>query len=183
MPPKTTDTPQSEGESGSVASAVLATLTGAGAGSTPDTGAAQAEPVSGTSAQTLEAKPSGATFLAPAEETGSSAAAASAVSSEPVIITFTPAFDALPEATKNALRAIVAHTRSAFGLLARSPSATAFSAEIAGAGLVRITARKDGFRRCGRTWSDKGELVEADDFTPDQMVLLENEPNLIVEVF
>lgn len=46
--------------------------------------------------------------------------------------------------------------------------------------LLRITTKKDGFRRAGRAWSGVTE-VSADDFTDEQLQQLREEPMLRVE--
>ena len=43
-----------------------------------------------------------------------------------------------------------------------------------------ITAKVDGFRRCGVAHSAKGREHDAEDFTPEQWQILADEPNLVV---
>lgn len=45
---------------------------------------------------------------------------------------------------------------------------------------VQITARVDGFRRCGMAHSAKTQTYPDDHFTTAQLTVLENEPQLIV---
>lgn len=45
---------------------------------------------------------------------------------------------------------------------------------------VQITARVDGFRRCGMAHSAKTQTYPDDHFTAAQLAVLENEPQLIV---
>lgn len=45
---------------------------------------------------------------------------------------------------------------------------------------LKVTAKRDGFRRAGRAW--KGEtIVPADKFSKAQIAALKAEPNLVVE--
>lgn len=44
-----------------------------------------------------------------------------------------------------------------------------------------ITARYDGFRRAGRAWSSQPTVVRRDEFTPEQLWQLEDEPCLRVQ--
>ncbi|MBN3237672.1 hypothetical protein H5A46_10005 [Pectobacterium versatile] len=45
---------------------------------------------------------------------------------------------------------------------------------------IQITARNDGFRRCGMAHSAKTQTYPDDRFTAAQLAVLENEPQLIV---
>jgi hypothetical protein len=45
---------------------------------------------------------------------------------------------------------------------------------------LRISARVDGFRRCGRAWPASGVTVDASEFTEEQIATLKAEPNLVV---
>jgi len=45
---------------------------------------------------------------------------------------------------------------------------------------LRITTKRDGWRRAGREWSGTTEVLAAD-FTKDQRALLENDLTMIVE--
>jgi len=49
--------------------------------------------------------------------------------------------------------------------------------------IVRITARQDGFYRCGIQHSAKPTEYPADQFTEEQIEILKAEPMLIVQVF
>lgn len=73
-----------------------------------------------------------------------------------------------------------------------SPSEPGESIQVDGQGLapisaataLRVTARVDGFRRCGRAWSASGDTVHKSDFSAEQLEILKNEPGLVVtEVF
>ncbi len=46
--------------------------------------------------------------------------------------------------------------------------------------MLRITAKRDGFRRAGRPWSGTVE-VSASEFTEEQLAALKAEPMLVVE--
>ncbi|THF60909.1 HI1506-related protein [Pseudothauera rhizosphaerae] len=46
---------------------------------------------------------------------------------------------------------------------------------------LRVRARRDGFRRCGRAWPAKGVTVGVDQFTEDQVARLLADPDLMVE--
>ncbi len=48
------------------------------------------------------------------------------------------------------------------------------------AGLITITSRRDGFRRCGRAWSAAPTEVNADEFDADAWQRLRAEPMLTV---
>lgn len=45
---------------------------------------------------------------------------------------------------------------------------------------LRVRARRDGFRRCGRAWPAAGVTVPADDFSDDEIARLLDEPMLDV---
>lgn len=45
---------------------------------------------------------------------------------------------------------------------------------------LRVTAKHDGFRRCGRAWPASGVEVSADDFTDAEIERLVAEPELVV---
>ncbi|HGE8473118.1 TPA: HI1506-related protein [Serratia marcescens] len=45
---------------------------------------------------------------------------------------------------------------------------------------IQITARREGFRRCGIAHSAKTTTYEDDHFTPKQLAELENDPQLVV---
>jgi len=45
---------------------------------------------------------------------------------------------------------------------------------------LRITTKRDGWRRAGRVWAGTTEVLAAD-FTKDQRALLENDPTMVVE--
>jgi competence protein ComEA len=45
---------------------------------------------------------------------------------------------------------------------------------------LRVRARRDGFRRCGRAWPAAGVTVAADDFSDDELARLLGEPMLEV---
>lgn len=45
---------------------------------------------------------------------------------------------------------------------------------------LHITARTDGFRRCGRAWPAAGVTVPADEFSAEQLDALCAEPQLVV---
>lgn len=46
--------------------------------------------------------------------------------------------------------------------------------------LMLISARRDGYRRAGRAWSAAGDVVDAADFTDDQMAALEADVNISI---
>lgn len=48
--------------------------------------------------------------------------------------------------------------------------------------MIRVIAKKDGFRRAGRAWSGTTEVPVAD-FTKSQIEQLKNEPMLVVQEF
>lgn len=54
------------------------------------------------------------------------------------------------------------------------------SQTVASGPTIGIAAKRDGFCRCGRTWSAAGEEVSPDDFTPAQWAALLAEPMLNV---
>lgn len=45
---------------------------------------------------------------------------------------------------------------------------------------IRITAKRDGFRRCGIAHLAKGKTYADDFFTPEQLDVLKREPQLVV---
>lgn len=45
---------------------------------------------------------------------------------------------------------------------------------------LRVTAKHDGFRRCGRAWPASGVEVSAEDFTDTEIERLVTEPELVV---
>lgn len=45
---------------------------------------------------------------------------------------------------------------------------------------LRVTSKRDGFRRAGRAWRGT-EVVPISDFTDEQIVQLENDPMLVVD--
>ena len=45
---------------------------------------------------------------------------------------------------------------------------------------LAIAATRDGFRRCGRAWGVKPQIVSASDFTEEQLEALRADPNIIV---
>lgn len=45
---------------------------------------------------------------------------------------------------------------------------------------LRISARIDGFRRCGRAWPGSGVTVAKRDFSDDDIARLKAEPELVV---
>mgnify|MGYP007111628748 CR=1 FL=1 len=47
---------------------------------------------------------------------------------------------------------------------------------------VIITAKRDGFRRCGMAHSDKAVEHSDDTFTKEQLAILKAEPMLVVQV-
>lgn len=47
---------------------------------------------------------------------------------------------------------------------------------------VTVTAKADGFRRCGRRWSAAATTVPAAEFTTKQLAELKAEPSLVVAV-
>ncbi|CCG09270.1 HI1506-related protein [Pararhodospirillum photometricum] len=49
------------------------------------------------------------------------------------------------------------------------------------AGLIRVSARRAGFRRGGRAWGLAPTEVDAATMTPSQLAALEAEPMLVVE--
>lgn len=48
-------------------------------------------------------------------------------------------------------------------------------------GMLRIMAKRDGFRRCGRAWSAKPAEVSAEEFTQEELQTLIDEPMLVIE--
>lgn len=46
--------------------------------------------------------------------------------------------------------------------------------------LLRIAAKVDGFRRCGRAWPADGVEVDPNDFSDDELARLKGEPELTV---
>jgi hypothetical protein len=48
-------------------------------------------------------------------------------------------------------------------------------------GMVRVTAKVDGFRRAGRIWSTMPTIFPTDTFTQTELDALRAEPMLIVE--
>lgn len=54
------------------------------------------------------------------------------------------------------------------------------AAEVAGKTHLRVAARVDGFRRCGRAWPASGDTVAKADFTPGQVERLMADPDLVV---
>lgn len=48
--------------------------------------------------------------------------------------------------------------------------------------MIIITAKKDGFRRCGVAHSAKPVEYQDDAFTPDQLAELQADPMLVVEL-
>lgn len=52
--------------------------------------------------------------------------------------------------------------------------------EVAGKTHLRVAARVDGFRRCGRAWPASGDTVAKADFTPEQVDRLMADPDLVV---
>ena len=47
--------------------------------------------------------------------------------------------------------------------------------------LIRITSKKEGFRRCGIAHSEKPTIYPDDRFSAEELKILEAEPMLIVE--
>ncbi|MFO1351912.1 MAG: HI1506-related protein [Gammaproteobacteria bacterium] len=46
---------------------------------------------------------------------------------------------------------------------------------------LRVIAKREGFRRAGRAWSQTPTVVDIAEFTPEQLQQLEDEALLIVE--
>lgn len=47
--------------------------------------------------------------------------------------------------------------------------------------MIRVTSQVEGFRRAGRAWSKQPTVVEAGEFTAEQLVALADEPMLSIE--
>jgi hypothetical protein len=47
--------------------------------------------------------------------------------------------------------------------------------------MIRITAKRDGFRRCGIAHPEKATLYPNDKFNKTELEALKNEPMLVVE--
>lgn len=60
-------------------------------------------------------------------------------------------------------------------------TATQNPADGLGGDNLRITSKREGFRRAGRAWSVTPIVVAADDLTPEQLAQLRAEPMLTVE--
>lgn len=50
----------------------------------------------------------------------------------------------------------------------------------AGPACLRVSARVDGFRRCGRAWPASGAVVATADFSDAQVATLLADPDLVV---
>lgn len=49
------------------------------------------------------------------------------------------------------------------------------------AAAIRVTAKVDGFRRAGRSWSTAGDLIQVADLGEGQLQALRDDPALIVQ--
>lgn len=45
---------------------------------------------------------------------------------------------------------------------------------------IRITSKREGFRRAGRAWPEAATDVDAKDFSKEQLAALREEPMLVV---
>jgi hypothetical protein len=75
------------------------------------------------------------------------------------------------------------------GLIAEAPNGIGEGVQVDGQGLppvltgkthLRVAARVDGFRRCGRAWPASGDTVAKSAFTADQVARLLTDPDLVV---
>ncbi len=75
------------------------------------------------------------------------------------------------------------------GLISEAPNGNGEGIQIDGQGLapvvsakthLRVAARVDGFRRCGRAWPASGDTVAKSAFTADQVARLLTDPDLVV---